>query len=306
MHDLLQLGAFPPHFQELIDAGFRCHSLEQVERDDALRGSLRGIIARSNSEVPAALIARMPSLGVISTFGVGYERIPLALARERGIAVSNTPDVLNAAVAELGVGLVLAMLRQLPQVDRFVRAGRWPEAAFPLGVSLAGKRVGIAGLGRIGKEIALRLEPFGVSLSYYGRHDQGLAWPHVPDLLSLAANCDILISMLPGGAGTEKIIDRAVLEALGPQGYLVNVGRGSVVNEEDLIDALGRKAIAGAALDVFDKEPDIDQRLFALDNVVLTSHIGSATHETRMAMLRLTLDNLRSYFDTGAVLTPVL
>jgi lactate dehydrogenase-like 2-hydroxyacid dehydrogenase len=305
MHDLLLIGKFPTLAQDLIDTEFRCHSLEALEQDEALRRSVRAVITRSNCAVPAAVIERLPSLGIIATCGVGYDLIPLALAARRKVIVTNTPDVLNDAVAELCVGLLFALLRRIPEADRFTRAGAWRDGAFPLGVSLAGKRVGIVGLGRIGKEIARRLEPFGVTLAYCGRGDQRLGWRYEPDLHQLARDSDILILTAPGGPDTEHLVGASVLEALGPQGYLLNIARGSVVHQQALIDALARGAIAGAALDVFDAEPDIDPRFFELDNVVLSPHVGSATNETRLAMARLTLDNLHRFFADGTALTPV-
>jgi lactate dehydrogenase-like 2-hydroxyacid dehydrogenase len=305
--NLLQNGNFPLPVQKLFDADadFLVYRLQEVDGDEALRASIRGIITRSISEVPAALIERLPNLGIIAACGVGYDLIPLELARERGIVVTNTPDVLNTAVAEMAIGLLFALLRQIPAADRYVRAGHWEREAFPLAANLAGKRVGIVGLGRIGKEIAQRLEPFDVALSYFGRTDQRLRWRFEPDLCSLANTSDVLILVMPGGRETFRMIDASVLKALGPHGLLVNVGRGSVIDEAVLIDALSRKTIAGAALDVFEQEPEIDARFFDLDNVILTPHIGSATIETRLAMAHLTLDNLRHFFSTGAALTPV-
>ncbi|MFC5549372.1 2-hydroxyacid dehydrogenase [Massilia aerilata] len=302
---LLQIGSFPPEVQAQIDAGFDRIDVRDFERDPSRAGEIRAIVTRSNLEVPAALVERLPKLGIIATNGVGHDLIPLALAARRGIAVSNTPDVLNAAVAELCIGALLALLRQLPQADRYVREGRWPGASFPLTSSLAGKQVGIVGLGRIGKDIARRLEPFGVALAYHGRSDQNLAWRFEADLGALARDADILIVAAPGGAETARMIDAHVLEALGPRGILVNVARGSLVDEEALLAALAEGRIAGAALDVFDREPDIDARFFGLENVLLMPHIGSATRETRAAMAQLMLDNLRSWFGSGRVLTPV-
>jgi lactate dehydrogenase-like 2-hydroxyacid dehydrogenase len=302
---LLQIGSFPPEVQARIDAEFERLDVQDLERDPARAGDIRAIVTRSNLEVPAALVERLPKLEIIATNGVGYELIPLALAARRGIAVSNTPDVLNAAVAELCIGSLLALLRQLPQADRYVREGRWRGASFPLTSSLAGKQVGIVGLGRIGKDIARRLAPFGVALAYHGRSDQQLAWRFEADLMALARDVDVLIVAAPGGAETARMIDASVLEALGPKGILVNVARGSLVDEEALLAALAQKRIAGAALDVFDREPDIDARFFGLENVLLMPHIGSATHETRAAMAQLMLDNLRSWFGSGRVLTPV-
>jgi len=302
---LLQIGSFPPEVQAQIDAGFDRIDIQDFERDPSRAGDIRAIVTRSNLEVPAALVERLPTLEIIATNGVGYDLIPLALAARRGIAVSNTPDVLNAAVAELCIGSLLALLRQLPQADRYVREGRWAGASFPLTSSLAGKHVGIVGLGRIGKDIARRLEPFGVALAYHGRSDQQLAWRFEADLAALARDADILIVAAPGGAETARMIDARVLEALGPRGILVNVARGSLVDEEALLAALAEQRIAGAALDVFDREPDIDARFFGLENVLLMPHMGSATQETRAAMAQLMLDNLRSWFGSGRVLTPV-
>lgn len=305
MQDLLLLGTFPRLAQDLIDTEFRCHSLADIERDANLRASVRAIITRSNTAVPAAVISQLPGLGMIATCGVGYDLIPLDVAAELNIVVSNTPEVLNTAVAELCIGMLLAMLRQLPAADRFTRSGAWFNGAFPLGVSLSGKRVGIVGLGRIGKEVAARLAPFGVTLAYYGRTDQGIAMRFEPDLHQLARDSDILILTAPGGRDTEHMIDASVLDALGPRGYLLNIARGSVVREDDLIAALTRGAIAGAALDVFDAEPAIDPRFFTLENVVLSPHQASATSETRMAMARLTLDNLHQFFKDGTAQTAV-
>lgn len=302
---LLQIGGFPPEVQSQIDAEFERLGAADIERDPARAGDIRAIVTRSNLEVPASLVERLPKLEIIATNGVGYDLIPLELAARRGIVVSNTPDVLNAAVAELCIGALLSLLRQLPQADRYVRDGRWLDANFPLSTSLAGKHVGIVGLGRIGKEIARRLELFGVALAYHGRSDQGLDWRFEADLAALARDVDILIVAAPGGRETARMIDARVLDALGPRGWLVNVARGSLVDEEALLAALEQKRIAGAALDVFDGEPDIDKRFFGLENVLLLPHIGSATQETRAAMAQLMLDNLRSWFRSGRALTPV-
>jgi lactate dehydrogenase-like 2-hydroxyacid dehydrogenase len=281
-------------------------TLAQLDQDPRLAATIRGIVTRSNYAVPAELIDRLPALRIIATCGVGYDQIPLDHARARRVVVTNTPDVLNAAVAELGVGLLLGLLRKLPAADRHVREARWPSSSLPLATSLAGKRVGIAGMGRIGQELARRLAPFDVALGYYARQRRdGLSWHFDPDLTGLARWADILILLLPGSAQTARIVDAAVLDALGPEGYLVNIARGIIVDEAALIDALTQRRIAGAALDVFDAEPDIDPRFFTLDNVVLTPHIGSATRETRAAMMQLTLDNLDRFLTEGRALTPV-
>ncbi|NIA57318.1 2-hydroxyacid dehydrogenase [Massilia sp. TW-1] len=305
MKTVLQIGGFAPEIQAQLDAEFRCLDLADLEREAGLADTVSAIVTRSNQDVPADVVRRLPALEIIATCGVGHDLIPRALAAERGIVVANTPGVLNAAVAELCIGSLLALLRRLPQADRFVRDGRWKTAAFPLATSVAGKHVGIVGMGRIGKEIARKLEMFGVALAYHGRTDQRLAWRYEADLAALARDCDILILCAPGGADTHHLVDARVLEALGPYGYLVNVARGSLVDEQALLAALETGAIAGAALDVFDNEPDIDARFLALDNVLLTPHLGSATHETRAAMAQLMLDNVRSWFRSGRALTPV-
>jgi lactate dehydrogenase-like 2-hydroxyacid dehydrogenase len=303
---LLQIGSFGPGLQSRLDADFDCLRAAELDQNPGRAQDIRALVTRSNLEVPATLVERLPRLEIIATCGVGYDLIPLELAARRGIVVSNTPDVLNAAVAELCIGGLLSLLRRLPQADRHVREGRWREANFALGTSLSGKRVGIAGLGRIGKDIARRLEPFGVSLAYHGRSDQQLAWRYEADLAALARDADILIVAAPGGRETARMVDARVLDALGPQGVLVNVARGSLVDQDALVEALAQGRIAGAALDVFDNEPDIDARFFGLENVLLMPHIGSATHETRAAMEGLMLDNLRAYFSSGRVLTPVV
>lgn len=303
---ILQIGEFPPLMQRLLDARLSVTTLAQLDQEPSRAAAIRGIVTRSNYAVPAELIDRLPALRIISTCGVGYDQIPIAHAHARDVVVTHTPDVLNAAVAELGVGLLLGLLRKLPAADRHVREGRWPAGTVPLATSLSGKRVGIAGMGRIGQELARRLEPFGVELGYYARHRrEALPWHFDPDLTALARWADILILLLPGSAQTAGIVDAAVLDALGPDGYLVNIARGVVVDEPALLDALENRRIAGAALDVFDHEPDIDPRFLALDNVVLSPHIGSATRETRAAMMQLTLDNLEQYLTAGRALTPV-
>jgi lactate dehydrogenase-like 2-hydroxyacid dehydrogenase len=303
---LLQIGSFAPEIQSRLDAEFDCLQVQDLERDPGRAAGIRALVTRSNLEVPASLVERLPQLEIIATCGVGYDLIPLGLAAQRGIVVSNTPDVLNAAVAELCIGALLSLLRKLPQADRYVREGRWPDANFPLTASLAGKHVGIVGLGRIGKDIARRLELFGVALAYHGRTDQELHWRFEADLAVLARDVDILIVAAPGGRETARMIDARVLDALGPKGWLVNVARGSLVDQDALLAALEQGRIAGAALDVFDGEPDIDERFFGLENVLLMPHIGSATVETRAAMAQLMLDNLRAYFRSGRALTPVV
>ncbi|SHH16087.1 2-hydroxyacid dehydrogenase [Pollutimonas bauzanensis] len=306
---LLKIGVFPDAIDAELRRIFQLVDVDELAATPPLRREIEGIITRSNYRISEELLEQLPNLRIIATNGVGYDGIPMAYARNRGIVVTNTPEVLDQAVAELAIGLLLAMLRHLPQADRYVRSGAWQAAAFPLGTSLAGKRVGIVGLGRIGKEIARRLLAFDLEIAYFGRRRQAVDWPFFDDLKGLASYADILIVCCPGGPNTYRIIDAQVLNALGPAGVLVNISRGSVVDEQDLYEALKGKAISGAALDVFDQEPLVDSPLSDLDNVILTPHIGSATRETRLRMAALAIDNaidnLTRYFNTGQATTPV-
>ncbi len=303
---LLKIGVFPSAVEARLRQVFDLVDAEELDKAPELHGKIQGIVTRSNYSIAEALLERLPGLRIIATNGVGYDGIPMAYARNRGIVVTNTPGVLDNAVAELAIGLVLALLRRLPQADGFVKSGAWQTGQFPLGISLAGKKIGLVGLGRIGKEIAKRLVPFDVEIAYFGRQAQQVAWPFFDDLKKLASYADILIVTCPGGPGTYRIINAPVLNSLGPAGILVNIARGSVVDEDDLYHALAGKAILGAALDVFNKEPLAGSPLSTLDNVILTPHMGSATHETRMAMAALAIQNLTSYFKTGQATTPVV
>lgn len=305
MKNLVQVGVFPEELKARIDGEFRCHAFEATRADQALRTSVEGVITRSNYLIPDEVIETLPNLKIIATSGVGFDGIPIGLARTRNIVVTNTPGVLDAAVCELGVGILLALLRQIPAADRFVREERWHSGLFPLTTSLAGKVVGIVGLGRIGKGLAARLAPFGVRLIYTGSKQNDSPHQHVERLPDLASGSDILFVCCRGGVGTERIINAAVLEALGANGFLVNLSRGSVVDEPALIHALQTGVIRGAGLDVYEDEPGINPAFLALPNTVLTPHVGSATQETRAAMLRLTLDNLHAVLGGRPPLTPV-
>ncbi len=239
--------------------------------------------------------------------GVGYDRVDVPAAIERGIPVTHTPDVLNDEVADLAIGLMLSVARRIPQADRYVRAGRWAaEGPMPLARKMSGARLGIVGLGRIGQAIAKRAAAFGMQIAYTGRTQRpGLPYPYHPSARALAANVDFLVVITPGGEGTRHLIDREVLRALGPRGFLVNVARGSVVDEQALVEALRAGEIAGAGLDVFAQEPEVPQALREMDNVVLTPHMASATHETRQAMADLALANLQAHFAGRPLLSPV-
>jgi lactate dehydrogenase-like 2-hydroxyacid dehydrogenase len=273
----------------------------------AVAPRIRAIAGSGESKVPRDLIARLPALEIISVFGVGYDGVDVAAARERGIAVTHTPNVLNDEVADLALGLVLAVARRIPQADRYVREGHWrSKGPAPLARKVSGARLGIVGLGRIGLAIAQRAEAFGMSIAYTSRRPRAdVSYAYHPSAEALAKAVDFLVVITPGGAATHKLIDAKVLDALGPEGYLVNVARGSVVDEAALVEALRAKRIAGAGLDVFEAEPNVPEALLALDNVVVTPHIGSATWQTRRAMMDLAFGNLEAHFAGRPLLSPV-
>jgi lactate dehydrogenase-like 2-hydroxyacid dehydrogenase len=256
--------------------------------------------------VDARLLDNLPSLEIIANFGVGYENVDVLAAAERGIVVTNTPGVLDEEVADLAVGLLLATLRQIPQADRFVRDGRWLQGSFPLSPTLRGRRIGIVGLGNIGKAVARRLAAFDVPIAYHARtHQPRTEFNYHPTLIGLAEASDVLIVIVPGGPATRHLIDDGVLEALGPDGVLINVSRGSVVDESALVGALQSGAILAAGLDVFDDEPRVPPELIDMPQVVLLPHVGSASAHTRAAMGQLVVDNLKSWFEHGLPITPV-
>ena len=272
----------------------------------AQAGQIQVIAAQGESKVPRALIAQLPALKLISVFGVGYDGVDVQAAKERGAAVTHTPEVLNDDVADLALGLMLSIARRIPQADQYVRAGRWAQGPMPLASKMSGARLGIVGLGRIGGAIAKRAEAFGMSIAYHGRSQvAGSPYAYCATAKALAAQSDYLVVITPGGAGTKHLINAEVLAALGPKGYLINVARGSVVDEAALLDALQRKAIAGAALDVYENEPHVPEGFWSLDNVVLAPHMASATLQTRTAMGNLAFGNVKAFFDGLPLLSPV-
>jgi lactate dehydrogenase-like 2-hydroxyacid dehydrogenase len=295
-----------------LDARFVLHRLwEQADPDAYLAKvapRIRGMaVSTLAGRIDADLFARLPALEIVANFGVGYDNIDAAAAAACGIVVTNTPGVLDAEVADLTVGLLLATLRRIPQADAHVREGRWPDGPFPLSPTLRGRRIGMLGLGAIGKAVARRLEGFDVAIAYHTRHRQaGVDYDYHDSLVALAAACDVLIAIVPGGAGTRHLVDADVLAALGADGVLVNVARGSVVDEAALVAALADGTIGGAGLDVFEDEPNVPEALRGMPNVVLLPHIGSASVETRAAMGRLVVDNLVGWFDGRGAVTPVL
>jgi hydroxypyruvate reductase len=294
---------------EALRGAFRVH--DRIHETDptafaAVAPRIRAIAGSGESKVSRELIAQLPKLEVISVFGVGYDGVDVAAARERGISVTNTPDVLNDEVADLAIGLAIAVARRIPQADRYVREGKWPGGPMPLARKMSGARLGIVGLGRIGNAIAKRAEAFGMTIAYTSRNARPESpYRYLPSAEALAAEVDFLVVITPGGAGTRKLIDAKVLKALGKDGYLINVARGSVVDEAALIEALQNGTIAGAGLDVFENEPNVPAALAALDNVVLTPHVGSATWQTRHAMGDLAFGNLVAHFAGKPLLSPV-
>jgi lactate dehydrogenase-like 2-hydroxyacid dehydrogenase len=248
----------------------------------------------------------LPALRVISSFGVGFDKLDTSRTIPRGIAVGHTPDVLNDCVADLAFALMLDVARGVSCAERFVRRGDWLKGRFALGTRVSGKRLGIVGLGRIGRAVARRASGFEMEVAYFGRTPvQGVPCAFQPSLTALAAWADFLVVTVAGGAETRHLVDRGVLEALGSQGFLINVSRGTVIDEAALVDALVQGGIGGAGLDVFENEPQVPSALMALDNVVLLPHIASGTHETRQAMADLVLANLHRFFDQGALQCPV-
>jgi lactate dehydrogenase-like 2-hydroxyacid dehydrogenase len=302
---LLQTIALLPALERQLAERYTVHRLPAAgtERDAFLAargGEFDGLVTSAAAGADAALIDALPGLRVISSFGVGLDKLDVEAARRRGIPVGYTPDVLNDCVADLAFALLLAVARRIPEGDRFVRASRWsaqPSTPFPLGRRVSGARLGVVGLGRIGRTLARRAGGFDMEVRYHNRRPvEGVAWAYEPKLLDLARWADFLVVITAGGADTRHLIDATVLDALGPKGYLVNVSRGTVIDEPALVRALQEQRIGGAALDVFEREPHVPPELFTLDNVVLVPHIASATVQTREAMSQRVLDNLAAFF----------
>jgi lactate dehydrogenase-like 2-hydroxyacid dehydrogenase len=252
-------------------------------------------------------MSRFPNLKIVSSFGVGYDHIDAKWAGEHGIMVTNTPDVLNEEVADTALGLLLSTVRHLPQAEKYLRAGNWPKHGdYQLTPSMRDRKAGILGMGRIGKAIARRLEAMQVPVVYHTRRPvSDVSYKHYPNLVDMARDVDVLIVITPGGAATKHLVNAAVLKALGPQGILINVARGSVVDEDALIKALKDKTILSAGLDVFADEPQVPQDLIDMDHIVLLPHVGSASHATRRAMDELVANNIVSFFAGKGPLTPV-
>lgn len=303
---LLQHVRMPPAIESELAQAYDVHPLWTEAHPDeflAVHGSKFVALATSaNSGASRELIAALPSLRTISSLGVGLDKIDLEAARERGIAVGYTPDVLSDCVADTAFALLLDVARRISAADRFVRRGEWPAGSFPFSTRVSGKRMGVVGMGRIGRVIAKRAAGFEMPVRYTSRKAVAeIPYQHVTSLVELANWADFLVIAASGGPGTEHLVHAGVLDALGPEGYLINIARGSVVDEGALVEALLNGRIAGAGLDVFANEPHVPEALLGLENVVLLPHVSSATEETRQAMGALFLDNLASFFSSGHV-----
>ena len=307
--DVLAISKLSPLYAAQLEREFALH--DRLHETDAaaftaIAPHIRAIAASGESKLGAELIARLPALEIVAVMGVGYDGIDVAAARARNVVVTHTPDVLNDDVADLALGLMLSAARQLPAADRYVRDGSWLEGPMPLARKMSGARLGLVGMGRIGQAIAQRALAFGMSVAYTARTQRpGLPYAYLPSAEALALQSDFLCLITPGGAATRKLVDAKVLAALGKKGILVNVARGSVVDEAALIEALENGTIGGAALDVFEDEPRVPERLRALPHVVLVPHIGSATGQTRQAMADLAFANLSARFAGKPLPTPV-
>lgn len=310
MPTLLQLSAVRPEIQEALNQRYTVHQYATLAEPDAWladhAGEIDGVVTGGHNGIPRALMQALPNLKIIAINGVGYDRIDLDVAKQRGVRVTNTPDVLTDDVADLAVGLTLSVMRRLHHAHGHVTAGRWPGAEMPLARKVSGKRFGILGLGRIGLAVAQRLAAFNGVISYTNRTRKDVPYRYEADLVALARESDVLVVCAAASAATKGVVNAEVLTALGPQGFLINIARGSIVDEPALVTALQTGTIAGAGLDVFADEPHVPQALWTLDNVVLTPHIASATHETRGAMGQLMLDNLAAYFAGHTLITPVV
>jgi lactate dehydrogenase-like 2-hydroxyacid dehydrogenase len=306
--EILQTGPLLASCEKALAERYTVHKLHEIANKDAwLAENGARIRAHAGSGVQKQLMEKLPNLEIIASFGVGYDNIDTATAKARNIRVTNTPDVLNDAVAEITIGLMISLARRIPQGDQFVRQGKWPGNSFGLFSELTGKTVGILGLGRIGKEIATRAQAMKMRVVYFGRHEQpSVPYVYYNNLEDMARDSDWLVVIAPGGKGTEGIVSRKVLEALGPKGMLVNVARGTLINEPAMVELLQNGGLGGAALDVFEKEPQVPEALLGLDNVVLSPHQGSATNQTRDAMGALLVANLERHFAGEPLISAVV
>ncbi len=310
--EIIMIGPMLKTAMDELEASYAVHRYWEAADKPALLADvgprIRAVATDGASGCPSDVLAACPGIELIASFGVGYDGIDIPAAKERGIRVTTTPDVLNDAMAEITIGLMISLAHKLPQADRWVREGKWvPGTSFGLTSELTGRTVGILGLGRIGKEIAARAQAMKMRVVYHGRREQ----PHqpfafYPDLTEMARAVDWLVVIAPGSAETRGIVSREVLEALGPEGYLVNVARGTLIDESAMVEMLASGALGGAALDVFEREPHVPEDLYKLDNVVLSPHQGSATEKTRFQMGDLLVRNMAAHFAGEPLLTPLI
>jgi lactate dehydrogenase-like 2-hydroxyacid dehydrogenase len=309
--DLLSIGVFPDATNSELARRFAVTRYFQPPAPSVLpaglRPRIRAIATEANRGASRALIEALPKLEIIAVFGVGTDAVDLVAAREKKIRVTNTPGILSDEVADLAIGLMIASARQILFADRYVREGTWAsKGPIPLGRSVGGKTMGVLGLGGIGRAIADRGAALRMRVLYHGpRRKPDATYPYIDDLLELARQSDYLMVACAGGPATRHLVSAAVIDALGPKGTLINVARGSVVDEAALISALGEGRLGHAALDVFESAPDPSPDLLKLPNVIVQPHHGSATVETRTAIGQLMIDNLNAHFAGRALLTPV-
>ena len=309
MTTLLLIGKVNPRVRERLAGRFDIMELPSAKAEDITPDMAAKVVGTASfNAMPASIMDALPNLKIIANFGVGYDGVDVGHAASKGIIVTNTPDVLDEEVADTTIGLLLNTLRLFPRAENYMREGRWvKEGAFPLSpLTLRGRHIGMYGMGRIGQQIAHRLEAFNVKISYHTRSAKAeIAYDYYPSLKALATAVDTLICIVPKTPETRQTINREILEALGGNGVMINVGRGWTVHEDDLADALEGKVIAGAGLDVFEVEPCLPERLMKFDNVSLLPHVASASVATRNAMADLVADNLISWFEQGKPVTPV-
>ncbi|MDA7947564.1 MAG: 2-hydroxyacid dehydrogenase [Hyphomicrobiaceae bacterium] len=309
--DILVIIPIRPAQMQMLQDSYTLHRYDQAEDRDAflteVGDKIRGVVTMGISPFTEDMLDHLPRLEIVALGSVGYDTIDVEACNARGIPVTNTPDVLTNDVADLAMALTFDSFRGYSRGERYVRQGRWrDEGSMAPTTSVTGKTMGIVGLGRIGKAIARRAEAFEMKVAYHGRREQSeMPYAFFDTPAALAAESDVVVLACPGGDETRGLVNREVLDGLGADGHLVNISRGSVVNEPELLKALQNNRIAGAALDVFDNEPKINEAFFTLDNVVLQPHVGSATQETRGAMAQLVVDNLAAHFSGKPLLTPV-
>lgn len=308
--EILQLCPLTAALEASLSEKYKVHRWFEIPDQEAFLSAhgqaIKGVVTGGHVGIPSELAERLPNLEIVAINGVGFDKVDLSIARAQGYRVSNTPDVLTADVADTAIGLIIAQARHLTRADAYVRKGEWLKSEIGLGTRVSGRRYGIFGLGRIGKAIAKRLEGFDGQISYVGRTKQDVAYTYYPSLLELARNCDVLVIAAAASSETRHIINADVLAALGSNGVLINIARGYLVDETALVAALQTGQLGGAGLDVFENEPTVPAELFSMPNVILTPHIGSATHQTRKAMGDLVLENLAAHIAGKDLITPVV